>query len=69
MEKNTLVPYIVEQTSRGERSYDIYMGYGDCQYREPEKPGAVWGRPVLVQLLPPETGGLRRLPHPGGGLV
>ena len=24
MEKNTLVPYIVEQTSRGERSYDIY---------------------------------------------
>ncbi len=23
-EKNTLVPYIVEQTSRGERSYDIY---------------------------------------------
>ena len=24
MEKNTLVPYIVEQTSRWERSYDIY---------------------------------------------
>ena len=24
MEKNTLVPYIVEQTSHGERSYDIY---------------------------------------------
>lgn len=24
MEKNALVPYIVEQTSRGERSYDIY---------------------------------------------
>ena len=23
-EKNALVPYIVEQTSRGERSYDIY---------------------------------------------
>ena len=23
-EKNTLIPYIVEQTSRGERSYDIY---------------------------------------------
>lgn len=24
MERNALVPYIVEQTSRGERSYDIY---------------------------------------------
>ena len=24
MEKNALIPYIVEQTSRGERSYDIY---------------------------------------------
>ena len=23
-EKNALIPYIVEQTSRGERSYDIY---------------------------------------------
>lgn len=27
MEKNTLVPYIVEQTSRGERSYDIYSRF------------------------------------------
>jgi len=24
MEKNTLVPYVIEQTSKGERSYDIY---------------------------------------------
>lgn len=24
MEKNSLVPYVIEQTSRGERSYDIY---------------------------------------------
>ena len=24
MEKNTLIPYVVEQTSKGERSYDIY---------------------------------------------
>ncbi len=24
LEKNSLVPYVVEQTSRGERSYDIY---------------------------------------------
>ena len=24
MERSALVPYIVEQTSRGERSYDIY---------------------------------------------
>ena len=24
MEKNSLVPYVVEQTSRGERSYDIF---------------------------------------------
>ena len=23
-EKNTLIPYVVEQTARGERSYDIY---------------------------------------------
>ena len=24
MEKNTLIPYVIEQTSKGERSYDIY---------------------------------------------
>ena len=24
MEKNSLVPYVIEQTSRGERSYDIF---------------------------------------------
>ena len=24
LEKNSLVPYVIEQTSKGERSYDIY---------------------------------------------
>ncbi len=24
LEKNSLVPYVVEQTSKGERSYDIF---------------------------------------------
>ena len=24
MEKNSLVPYVIEQTSKGERSYDIF---------------------------------------------
>ena len=24
LEKNSLVPYVIEQTSKGERSYDIF---------------------------------------------
>ena len=24
MERNTVIPYVVEQTGKGERSYDIY---------------------------------------------
>ena len=24
LEKNTLIPYVIEQTNKGERSYDIY---------------------------------------------
>lgn len=27
MEHMSLVPYVVEQTSRGERSYDTFPGY------------------------------------------
>ena len=30
MEKNTLVPYVIEQTSKGERSYDIYSRLLKC---------------------------------------
>ena len=25
MEKNSLVPYVIEQTAKGERSYDIFL--------------------------------------------
>ena len=45
LEKNSLVPYVVEQTSKGERSYDIFsrllkdriifLGYVRKKYSHP----------------------------------
>ena len=37
LEKNSLVPYVVEQTSKGERSYDISNHKDDQKQMEWEK--------------------------------
>ena len=37
---NTLVPMVVEQTSRGERAYDIYSPHAEGADHLPGRPGA-----------------------------
>ena len=48
----SLVPYVIEQTSRGERSYDIYSRLlKDTRYLRVEEVNDVSASIVVAQLL------------------